>query len=104
GTALAGAIVAHVSGMEYESYVEQNILVPLGLSHTTFRESYKPTEGLPGPMSPALAAHLAQNIESRNGVWQAVPHEHIVSMAPAGAAVSTAGDMAKDMLALLDPE
>jgi CubicO group peptidase (beta-lactamase class C family) len=104
GTALAGAIVAHVSGMEYESYVEQNILVPLGLSHTTFRESYKPTEGLPQPMSPALAAHLAQNIESRNGVWQAVPHEHIVSMAPAGAAVSTAGDMAKYMLALLDPQ
>ena len=104
GTALAGAIVAHVSGMEYESYVEQNILVPLGLSHTTFRESYEPTEGLPQPMSPALAAHLAQNIESRNGVWQAVPHEHIVSMAPAGAAVSTAGDMAKYMLALLDPQ
>ena len=39
-TALAGAIVAEVSGMEYESYVERNILVPLGLAHTTFREQY----------------------------------------------------------------
>jgi CubicO group peptidase (beta-lactamase class C family) len=103
-TALAGAIVAHVSGMEYESYVEQNILVPLGLAHTTFREPYKPTEGLPQPMSPALAAHLSQNIEARKGAWQAIPHEHIVSMAPAGAAVSTAGDMARYMLALLDPQ
>ncbi|HKQ13171.1 MAG TPA: serine hydrolase domain-containing protein [Steroidobacteraceae bacterium] len=103
-TALAGAIVAHVSGMEYESYVEQNILVPLGLAHTTFREQYPPTAGLPQPMSAELAAHMAQNIESRNGAWQAIPHEHIVSMAPAGACVSTAGDMARYMLALLDPQ
>ena len=102
-TALAGAIVANVSGMDYESYVEQNIIVPLGLEHTTFRESYPPTEGLPQPMSPALAAHLSQNIEARNGAWQAIAHEHIVSMAPAGAAVSTAADMARYMLALLDP-
>jgi CubicO group peptidase (beta-lactamase class C family) len=102
-TALAGAIVAHVAGMEYESYVEQNILVPLGLAHTTFREPYEPTAGLPQPMSPALAAHLSQNVESRNGGWQAIPHEHIVSMAPAGAAASTAADMARYMLALLDP-
>jgi CubicO group peptidase (beta-lactamase class C family) len=103
-TALAGAIVAHVSGMEYESYVEQNIIAPLGLAHTTFREAYQPTEALPQPMAPALAAHRSQNIEDRNGAWQAIPHEHIVSMAPAGAAVSTAGDMARYMLALLDPQ
>ena len=103
-TALAGAIVAHVSGMEYESYVEQNILVPLGLAHTTFRESYHSTPGLPQPMSAELAAHMSQNIESRSGAWQTIPHEHIVSMAPAGAAVSTAADMARYMLALLDPQ
>ena len=104
GAALAGAIVAHVSGMEYETYVEQNILQPLGMVHTTFREHYAPREGLPPPMSAELAAHMAQNIESRQGAWQAVPHEHIVSMAPAGAAVSTAADMARYMLALLDPQ
>ena len=103
-TALAGAIVAHVSGMEYESYVEQNILTPLGLAHTTFREHYAPTEGLPQPMSAELAAHMSQNIEARAGRWEALPHEHIVSMAPAGAAVSTAADMARYMLALLDPQ
>jgi CubicO group peptidase (beta-lactamase class C family) len=102
-TALAGAIVAEVSGMDYESYVERNILVPLGLAHTTFREQYEPTQGLPQPISADLATHLAQNIEMRNGAWQTIPHEHIVSMAPAGAAVSTAADMASYMLALLDP-
>jgi CubicO group peptidase (beta-lactamase class C family) len=104
GAALAGAIVAHVSGMEYETYVEQNILKPLGMMHTTFREQYAPRDGLPQPMSAELAAHMAQNIESRQGEWQAVPHEHIVSMAPAGSAVSTAADMARYMLALLDPQ
>jgi CubicO group peptidase (beta-lactamase class C family) len=104
GAALAGAIVAQVSGMEYESYVEQNILQPLGMMHTTFREQYAPRDGLPQPMSTELAAHRAQNIESRQGAWQAIPHEHIVSMAPAGAAVSTAADMARYMLALLDPQ
>jgi CubicO group peptidase (beta-lactamase class C family) len=102
-TALAGAIVAHVTGMDYETYVEQNILVPLGMTHTTFREQYAPREGLPQPMAAELAARMAQNIEMRQGRWQAVPHEHIVSMAPAGAAVSTAADMARYMLALLDP-
>jgi CubicO group peptidase (beta-lactamase class C family) len=104
GAALAGAIVANVSGMEYESYVEQNILKPLGMTHTTFREQYAPREGLPQPMPAELAAHMAQNIESVQGAWQTVPHEHIVSMAPAGAAVSTAADMARYMLALLDPQ
>lgn len=103
-TALAGAIVAHVSGTEYESYIEQNILTPLGMTHTTFREQYPPTEGLPQPMPTELAAHMAQNIEARDGAWQALPNEHIVSMAPAGAAVSTAEDMAKYMIALLDPQ
>jgi CubicO group peptidase (beta-lactamase class C family) len=104
GAALAGAIVAHVSGMDYESYVEQNILQPLGMMHTTFREQYAPRDGLPQPMSAELAAHLAQNIESRQGAWEALPHEHIVSMAPAGSAVSTSADMARYMLALLDPQ
>jgi CubicO group peptidase (beta-lactamase class C family) len=104
GAALAGAIVAHVSGQDYESYVEQNILKPLGMTRTTFREQYAPREGLPQPMPAELAAHMAQNIESVQGAWQSVPHEHIVSMAPAGAAVSTASDMARYMLALLDPQ
>jgi CubicO group peptidase (beta-lactamase class C family) len=104
GAALAGAIVANVSGMDYESYVEQNILQPLGMAHTTFREQYAPRRGLPQPMAAELAARRAQNIESIQGAWQMVPHEHIVAMAPAGAAVSTAADMARYMLALLDPQ
>lgn len=103
-TALAGAIIANVAGMDFETYVERNILAPLGLTHTTFREHYAPAEGLPQPMPPELVADRAQNIEWRNGAWKALAYEHIVSMAPGGAAVSTAADMARYMNALLDPQ
>jgi CubicO group peptidase (beta-lactamase class C family) len=103
GVALAGEIVERVSGTEFETYVEQNIFAPLGMTSTTFREEYPAREGLPVPMSAELAARKAQNIEWRNGRWESLPHEHVVSMAPAGAAVSTAADMAKYMIALLDP-
>ena len=34
GLTLLGEIVAEISGMPYEDYVEQNILIPLGLSNT----------------------------------------------------------------------
>jgi CubicO group peptidase (beta-lactamase class C family) len=104
GSALAGAIVASVSGMPFEDYIERNILEPLGMTSTTFRESYPPAPDLPAPMSEELARRRAENIEWRQGAWQAIAHEHIVSMAPAGSAVSTAADMARYMIALLDPE
>jgi CubicO group peptidase (beta-lactamase class C family) len=104
GVALAGEIVARTAGMDFESYVERSIFTPLGLSNTTFREEYPAKEGLPVPMSAELAAQKSQNIEWRDGRWVSVPHEHIVSMAPAGSAVSTAADMAKYMTALLDPQ
>lgn len=103
GVALAGAIVAQVSGMDFESYVERNIFVPLGMTNTTFREEYAAASELPEPMPAQLAQRRAQNLEWRNGAWRSYPHEHIVSMAPAGSAVSTAADMARYMNALLDP-
>jgi CubicO group peptidase (beta-lactamase class C family) len=104
GSALAGAIVAQVSGMEFESYVEKNILTPLGMTSTTFRERYAPAPGLPEPMPAELAKHRAQNLEWEGGAWKPYAHEHIAAMAPAGAAVSTAADMARYMIALLDPD
>jgi CubicO group peptidase (beta-lactamase class C family) len=104
GSALAGFIVAQVSGMPFESYVEQNILGPLGMTNTTFREQYAPVTGLPEPMPQEMAQRKAQNLEWEAGAWKVYAHEHIVSMAPAGAAVSTATDMARYMTALLDPD
>lgn len=105
GAELAGAVVAHVSDTEFESYVEQHILEPLQMNHTTFREPYEVdvARGLPKPMSKELAADRAAGIEWEAGAWKAFPHVHIQPAAPAGAASSTAADMAKYMSALLDP-
>lgn len=104
GAALAGALVAEVSGLSFETYVERNILTPLGMTQTTFREIHRDdgTRGLAAPMRPALQADMAQGIEWRGGAWQARPYEFIGHAAPAGSAVSTAADMARYMRALLN--
>jgi CubicO group peptidase (beta-lactamase class C family) len=105
GAALAGAIIAHVSGSDFETYVEQHLLAPLGMAHTTFREPYRARapRGLPAPMPPQLVADLARAQEWTDGHWKPVPFEHALSDAPAASASSTAADMARYMLALLDP-
>jgi CubicO group peptidase (beta-lactamase class C family) len=106
GTTLAGAIVEHVSGLDFETYVERNLLEPLGLSRTTFRYAYdrklKPT-GISAPMAPNLLPDRAQGIEWSRGRWMPFPQEHNLRSA-AGGAISTASDMAQWMLALLEPD
>jgi CubicO group peptidase (beta-lactamase class C family) len=106
GAALAGALIAHVSGTEFERYMEENIFAPLGLVHTTFREEHESDApaGLPAPMPRDWVQDKAQGLEFRDGEWKAYAQEHILSMAPAGSVVSTAADMARYMTALLDPE
>jgi len=39
GAALAGHIVATVSGMSFDEYIERRILQPLGMTRSTFREA-----------------------------------------------------------------
>lgn len=106
GALLAGQIIAHVSGMEFESYVEREILAPLGLTHTTFREGYDASapKGLPAPLAASWLADRAEGIEWRDGAYQSFPPAHLLHVASAGSAVSTAGDMARYMLAWLDAE
>jgi CubicO group peptidase (beta-lactamase class C family) len=105
GAQLAGAIVAHVSGSDFETYIEQHVFGPLGMEHSTFREEYGPhaPRGLPAPMPKSLAIDRAAGIEWVDGAWRAFPHEQILAAASAGAASSTAADMARYMIALLDP-
>jgi CubicO group peptidase (beta-lactamase class C family) len=59
GTALAGYIVARVSGMPYADYVTQHILQPLGMTRTS---AYQP---LPAD----LAADMAQGYLYVNGEY-----------------------------------
>ena len=87
GTALAGYIVERVSGMPFEAYIEQNILSPLGMAHSTLRQ----------PVPPELAADQAIGYIYVNGTFQPQDAEY-VSIIPAGGLRATATDMARFMI------
>jgi CubicO group peptidase (beta-lactamase class C family) len=87
-TALAGYIVQRVSGRPFEDYVEENILKPLNMTHSTFRQ----------PLPSNLASFMSSGY--RLGSDPAEPFE-IVNPFPAGSLSSSAADMAQFMLAHL---
>ncbi len=91
GTALAGLIVANISGMSFEEYVEKNIFAPLGMEHSTFRE----------PLPPAIAADMATGYKHESGIYKPQDFEFITNFGPAGALSSSAEDMARFMIAHL---
>ncbi len=90
GSALAAYIVAQVSGMPFDKYVEENILTPLDMRNTTFSQ----------PLPPDLSRNMSQGYTYANGVYQVKPFE-VVQIWPAGSVSSTSGDMAKFMIAHL---
>lgn len=98
GAALAGEAAANVAKTPYERLIEDEILVPARLSHTTFREPHPARPGLPAPMPASLAADVAQGYSWAGAGFRARPYEYIGQVAPAGAASSTAADMARYML------
>lgn len=92
GCALAGHIVASVSGMPFDDYVEKHIFQPLGMTSSTFRE----------PLPPELAAHMATGYTVEAGRLKPHDFELIHSFGPAGSLTSSAADMAKFMIAHLN--
>jgi CubicO group peptidase (beta-lactamase class C family) len=92
GTALAGHIVATVSGMEFDEYIERNIYQPLGMTSSSFRE----------PLPPGLRERMSQGYRFKNGEFEAHGFEFIHNFGPAGSMSTTATDMAKFMLAHLN--
>jgi CubicO group peptidase (beta-lactamase class C family) len=101
GAALAGYIAARAAGGDFETVVEDDILRPLGMTSTTFREPGKATPGRSAPMSGGLARRLATGF-----IWDGVdyrpePFERLAEVAPAGSASATAADMAMYMRAQL---
>lgn len=90
GVALAGQVVAEVSGLPWETYVEENILSPLGMTHTTPRQPVP--EGLIETLSKGYG--ISGNKPAEKGF-------EYVSVAPAGSISASANDMAKFMLAHL---
>jgi CubicO group peptidase (beta-lactamase class C family) len=88
GTALGGYIVERVSGMSFDDYVEQRILLPLGMTNSSFRQP------LPISMRPNMATGHGRATEP------AVPFEYVIP-SPAGGMSSTGTDMARFMIAHL---
>lgn len=90
-TALAGYIVARVTGVPYEQYITDQILAPLAMTHSAAVQ----------PLPPPMLANLAQGYHYRNDQYTAVDFEWIAA-APAAPLRTTATDMAKFMLAQLN--
>jgi CubicO group peptidase (beta-lactamase class C family) len=92
GTALAGYIVARVSGQPYYEYIREQILDPLGMMHSTAQ----------APLPPAMGAHATRGYTYVDGSLQ--PFGDYLgqgAMAPAGGILASATDMARFMIAHL---
>ena len=90
GTVLAGYIVQRISGMNYDDYIQKNIIDPLNMTSTTSRQP------LPVDMNP---------MASQGYQWTATGNQaqafELYNNAPAGGFSSTSVDMAKFMIAHL---
>ncbi len=91
GTAIAAYIVEQVSGMAWDDYVEENILRPLRMAHTTFRQ----------PVPEKLSANVSKGYTYSEGEFHEEPFVY-VPLAPVAAASTTATDMANFMIAHLN--
>lgn len=90
GTALAGHIVARVSGVPWEDYIEKNILEPLGMKHTSVRQ----------PTTDKLPPEMSKGYKFEDGRFTEQSFEYVPA-APAGSLSASAGDMARFMIAHL---
>ncbi|MBV9388590.1 MAG: serine hydrolase [Chroococcidiopsidaceae cyanobacterium CP_BM_ER_R8_30] len=90
GMALAGYLVEALSGVPFTEYINQNILQPLDMGHSSFLQ----------PLPPELETDLAVGYEDRNGTHQRTPFTCGKSV-PSVALSATATDMAHFMIAHL---
>jgi len=102
GAALAGEAAAFVSGKTFERRVEDEITLPLGMNSTTFREPRAERRGLPAAMPERLRDDVAVGYGWRHNGFFPNDYEYIGQIAPAGSASSTAADMSRYMLMLLN--
>jgi CubicO group peptidase (beta-lactamase class C family) len=90
-TSLAGLIVANVSGVSFEDYVEANVLRPLGMDSSTFKE----------PLPEALLKRMSVGYTFEAGAFKPQGYEFIANFGPAGSLAATATDMSRFMIAHL---
>lgn len=89
GTALAAKVVENVVGVPYETFLHEEILLPLGMNRTVLRG--------PSEMAEALKPDLSKAFRVRNGEAEEIDYMQIGAYAPVGAMGSTASDMARWM-------
>lgn len=88
GASLAGYIVQRLSGEAFPDYIENHILIPLDMKHSSFRQ----------PLPPELAPLMSKGYQ----LGSDEPHAfEIVGPSPAGSMSSPAEDMAHFMIAHL---
>ncbi|MCG8570638.1 MAG: beta-lactamase family protein [Spirochaetes bacterium] len=91
GAALAGYIVELISGIPYERYIKENILIPLQMDRTTVLQT--------------IPDHLKNDVANgyffKNGVYQKAEFE-LMEDIPAGSMSTTASDLTKFMIAHLN--
>jgi len=90
-TALAGHIVATVSGVPFNEYIAKNIFDVLGMHSSTFVE----------PLPPQFAEHMAMGYVAAQGKYQPGFFELLARFGPAGSLSSTSTDMMKFALAIM---
>jgi CubicO group peptidase (beta-lactamase class C family) len=89
---LAGYIVARASGQPYDQYIQEHILEPLGMTHSNAGS----------PLSPELRSYASVGYTVEDGNFQPFP-DYMAQPAglPSGMHQTTATDMARFMIALL---
>lgn len=90
-TAIAAHIVELVSGLDWNSYVEKNIINPLGMTSTTFRQ----------PLPVQLLPNMSMGYSFAGGKMVEKPFEY-VPLAPAGSVSTSAHDMLLFMQMLIN--
>jgi len=90
GVGLAGYVVQRVSGEPFEQYVAEHIFQPLGMKHSSFNQ----------PLAEQLSSFPSEGY--RNNTEKPAVGFEIFSPGPAGGVSSTASDMGRFALALLN--
>lgn len=100
GVVLAGLIVADISGMPFEEYIEKNIYTPLAMTHSSFREDWGNRVPLE-PLDQRLVALRSKGHIVKGGMVKPAAPITISHLGPAGSMAASARDMARFMLAHL---
>lgn len=90
GVSLEGYVVERAAGLPYHNYINDKILLPLGMNSSTAQE----------PIKESWRQRLARGYSFDDGKYVLLP-EDIVNHGPSGSIASTADDMAWFMLAHL---